>query len=394
MKSILASLTVALALVAQTQAQTFLTNALVAYYPFDGNANDVSGHGNNGTVEGATLTTDRFGVTNHAYSFDGSNSLIAIPDSIFGPTVQAVTISAWITTDNGPYDSPPQSIFVKGTLNGEMSFGVSSGQITFGPKFQNYGYGYVASAPVRSNSVIHLVGVYQRSQSVSLYVDGVLASSITNVPSDDLWVLPGYPLAAAIGGYDYTPGPYGSFRGSIDDVRIYTRALSASEIQELHSYESSNQSPNLCVPYRAAAHAQVINGFVVGATIIDGGCGYTNPPTVLIVDGGGTGATAMAVVSNGVVANIVITDAGFGYTNPPSIYIYAPMGPQIGLVKAVRPTFSDLSVGTNYQLQVSADLNTWTNQGAPFIATNAVMPYREYWDVANWGGFFRLRIAP
>lgn len=64
---------------------------------------------------------------------------------------------------------------------------------------------------------------------------------------------------------------------------------------------------------------------------------------------------------------------------------------QIGLIKAVKPSFSGLSVGTNYQLQVSSNLNTWTNQGAVFTATNASMVYPQYWDVANWNQlFFRL----
>ena len=48
-----------------------LKDGLVAYYPLNGNANDESGNGNHVTVYGATLTTDRFGNTNKAYSFDG-----------------------------------------------------------------------------------------------------------------------------------------------------------------------------------------------------------------------------------------------------------------------------------------------------------------------------------
>jgi hypothetical protein len=64
---------------------------------------------------------------------------------------------------------------------------------------------------------------------------------------------------------------------------------------------------------------------------------------------------------------------------------------QIGLIKAVKPSFSGLSVGTNYQLQVSSNLNTWTNQGTAFTATNTSMIYPQYWDVANWNQlFFRL----
>jgi hypothetical protein len=52
------------------------SNGLVGWWPFTGNANDLSGFNNHGTVNGATLTTDRFGVANRAYSFDGVNDYI------------------------------------------------------------------------------------------------------------------------------------------------------------------------------------------------------------------------------------------------------------------------------------------------------------------------------
>jgi len=54
------------------------TNGLVAWYPLNGNANDASGHGNHGTVNGATLISDRFGNTNSAYNFDGVSSEILL----------------------------------------------------------------------------------------------------------------------------------------------------------------------------------------------------------------------------------------------------------------------------------------------------------------------------
>ena len=50
------------------------TNGLVGWWPFNGNANDESGNGNDGVVNGATLTEDRFGNVDKAYSFDGSNN--------------------------------------------------------------------------------------------------------------------------------------------------------------------------------------------------------------------------------------------------------------------------------------------------------------------------------
>lgn len=79
------------------------------------------------------------------------------------------------------------------------------------------------------------------------------------------------------------------------------------------------QVPTNCGP--ATATPEVVNGFVVGATVTYGGCGYTNTPLVLIQSGGGTGATATAVVSSGVVVGITITDAGIGYTNTPAVLI-------------------------------------------------------------------------
>jgi hypothetical protein len=68
-----------------------LNDGLVGYYPFNGNANDESG--NHGTVHGATLTEDRFGNPNNAYSFDGSDDYInANPINLF----QSNTITAWV----------------------------------------------------------------------------------------------------------------------------------------------------------------------------------------------------------------------------------------------------------------------------------------------------------
>ena len=63
----------------QTIPSYIPTEGLVAWYPFNGNANDESGNGNNGTVNGATLTTDKDGNENSAYSFDGNDDIIDLP---------------------------------------------------------------------------------------------------------------------------------------------------------------------------------------------------------------------------------------------------------------------------------------------------------------------------
>ena len=71
-------------------------------------------------------------------------------------------------------------------------------------------------------------------------------------------------------------------------------------------------------------------------------------------------------------------------------------GPLIGLQKFVQPTLSNLLLNTNYQMQVSGDLITWTNQGSVFhTATNNNMTFPQLFNVNNWNSlFFRLQVAP
>ena len=74
-------------------------NGLVGWWPFNGNANDESGNGNNGTVNVATLTSDRFGVVNKAYSFDGLSNEILIPNQLLNLGVD-FTISCWMSSSD------------------------------------------------------------------------------------------------------------------------------------------------------------------------------------------------------------------------------------------------------------------------------------------------------
>src|ERR1700733_10715107 len=71
-------------------------DSLVAWYPFNGNANDESGNGNNGTNYGATLTTDRFGDSNKAYYFNGTSSYISGLLSSIKLKNTGITISLWL----------------------------------------------------------------------------------------------------------------------------------------------------------------------------------------------------------------------------------------------------------------------------------------------------------
>jgi hypothetical protein len=91
---------------------------------------------------------------------------------------------------------------------------------------------------------------------------------------------------------------------------------------------------------------------------------------------------------------VVAGQSGFANSAVPAQVTASPRvvsSPLVNLVKAVTVSFSNLTVGTNYQLQVSSDLNSWTNLGTPIIATNSFMTYTNYWNVSDWNQlFFRL----
>jgi hypothetical protein len=85
------------------------TDSLVGYWPFNGNAIDASGNGNNGTIYGAALCADRFGNANSAYSFNGVDNYIRVEDS---PSLNinghvSISMSAWVKTGKtGQIDHP------------------------------------------------------------------------------------------------------------------------------------------------------------------------------------------------------------------------------------------------------------------------------------------------
>ena len=89
-------------------------DGLVAYYPFNGNANDESGNGHDGTVNGATLATDRHGNTESAYSFDGLDDYIEVIESNANSNFKhadVLTFSSWVQVDSN--DISKQSIYRK-----------------------------------------------------------------------------------------------------------------------------------------------------------------------------------------------------------------------------------------------------------------------------------------
>ena len=93
------------------------TDGLVAYYPFNGNANDETGNGNNGTVDGAKLITDRFENSNSAYEFDGINNSITVSNQFFDNGSGSYAINLWFSCND--INQTMQNIYNTVPHNGE-----------------------------------------------------------------------------------------------------------------------------------------------------------------------------------------------------------------------------------------------------------------------------------
>ncbi len=148
-----------------------------------------------------------------------------------------------------------------------------------------------------------------------------------------------------------------------------------------------------CVRHKAQATAQLVNGSVAGATVTDAGCGYTNPPAVLIQGGGGTGATATAVISGTQVTAINITSGGCCYTNAPTIIIASPwFKPTVTIGVSRVKVMQHVVLRRTYVLESSYDQITWTPTGPAFTAQSENI--ENVFDVGGTGGFFRVREVP
>ncbi len=210
------------------EAPPDLAKGLIAYYPFNGNANDESGNNRHGTVHDATLTTDRFGNPDKAYNFDGNDWISAKKDTAF--QFNDFTLSAWMTiVDNpGMIVSYPAN---GGTENAwQYGYGNIDGQLIGAYVYPNtYLFGRRAFSP---GTWYHVVFT-KKGTMAKVIVNGETLITST-VPATIIYT---NPRGLLIGADDDTLedgiADIWFFKGKLDDIRIYNRPLSDREIQTL-----------------------------------------------------------------------------------------------------------------------------------------------------------------
>lgn len=247
------------------------TNGLVAYYPFNGDANDATSNSLHGTVNGAILSADRFGNANKSYSFDGSSNYItfpAFPEFYTGN----FSISIWLKSADIPTTRSYTSFICLGptAANQTFNFAYDRSNANFSYwDYSNSSYYFTTNADKVVDKWAHILINY-KDGVVTNYVNGVSSGSqsISNIVSR--------------GNNQLQIGAYGPdeqyFAGDIDDIRVYDRALESAEILALanencdpyftQSQVISFDGNNLSIPANnGSTYTWTFNGTPISGTI-------------------------------------------------------------------------------------------------------------------------------
>lgn len=222
----------------QTQAQNWLTNGLVAYYPFNGNVNDESGNGHHGLIAGSVASApDRFGNAARAYRFvHETYGSINVSSPVFNLGQTEYTIAGWFCSDDvtklyqNIINTIPHPGFML-ELNNEVVPGRVELSTGSGSAWTDL---YLTGAKTNfTNQVWYQVVLTKSGTNYTVYLNGQLD---------------GQHGVSAAAGYNYNVGyrfgainsgtwNWQGFHGRLDDFRIYSRALSASEVAQLYAIE-------------------------------------------------------------------------------------------------------------------------------------------------------------
>jgi len=217
-----------------------LTTGLVAYYPFTGNAYDSSGNGNNGNVNGASLTSDRFGNSNSAYYFNGSSNFISVTNKTLTLSGN-FTVSCWVKINNLTPSYFDEAIFSQWDDRKATKFliGYRNENTQSGFSFYKYGSNAVGYNNYQTNwssntTWNQIVATYEQGFVSKIYINGSMAYTTPSVPA----ALSNPSSTVTPIEIGHAHGQYGDlwFNGLIDDIRVHSRILSDAEISYLATH--------------------------------------------------------------------------------------------------------------------------------------------------------------
>lgn len=217
----------------------FDPTGLVGWWRLDGNGLDSSGKGNNGTVINATVTTNRFNVANKAMSFNQAG--IDLGDkSIY--VLSALTVSLWTKINGAGTQIDGNYLISKGRSDSVPYFSYiirhleNTNRYNWLLGFTDATYGSINAEgyPIADHNWHHLLGTYDGAK-MTFYIDGILIEEKNYIGKNIKYNFPNNNLY--IGWWYYSSALKRAFNGDIDEVKIFNRALSATEILDMYNFE-------------------------------------------------------------------------------------------------------------------------------------------------------------
>ena len=294
-------------------------NGLVGWWPFNGNANDESGNGNHGTVNGATLTADRFGNANMAYGFDGVDDFIEITDN---PNYSfllnnSYSVNIWFSLTNlgstqafigqGDGDGLNQNRFWRITYysNNNISNHIR-GNLSDPFDTKNL-------FPWSSVNQWHMLTMVRNyNNNLKMYIDGGLQDTDTDITgiASPFTQQRNLYIGAFFNSY---PNILMQFlQGSLDDIGIWNRALTACEIQDLYHAQLGSQAisagadQSICSGYPVTLNGSGGTTYQWNNNVVDGQAFTPNQSANYVVNGTdslgcqGTDTVVVTVLENAV----------------------------------------------------------------------------------------------
>jgi len=378
-KSFFCGFCILLGLLTQAEGQSTLTNGLLAYYKFNGDVTDSSGNGNNGTNHGATFATDRFGFTNTAIYFNHDY----VSSGFFPPlATSSRTFSGWFKL---PFTSAQMTLLAYGApstyagdrfelkifQSGEFALDCSDGTLWTGTNYADSNW----------HSFAVVVPDSAKLSNVVIYMDDIMQTNlVSDAPNTSINTAEDYPLQF---GDIFLNGDSRQLTGSLDDVRVYDHALTASEIQQLYQFESSTDDFGVLILKQPQSQVGYW-GFGASFSVVAEGTGplayqwYFNGAPI----SWGTNATltfASLDLTNAGQYWVTISNLYSGITSSTANLTVNPAGVFLGTYPGLTITGA---VGHSFGIQYSTNLNL-TNDWTTLTNITLSQPSQLWFDASD-----------
>lgn len=248
----------------QLDVSSTISDNLRWYLKLNNNVRDASGNNLSATNSSTTFTNDRFGTSNAAANFDGTQRYISA-NGVVAVSAPSITVSAWFRSNlaTGGIISSVNNLPPNNPTSSHALLYIGTDNKLHGKSWNGNGTYMSSPNDVNDNQWHHAALVVEGNNSVQrLYLDGVLVGTLATTNSS---IASTFIVGAAFGNstnWFGTTNGWNYFQGQIDEVRTYNRALSAEEISRLSQnigfIDLGTQNPGYCInnPAIIAGRAQ------------------------------------------------------------------------------------------------------------------------------------------